>query len=231
MVSSGPAMVRAIMLRSTWMAWTMVTALGALGCGGGEPRPIPGRPAPAEDFANDTDGRPPPTDGHDGAPKPAGKSDGPHISRSVGEEGGVVVFWPRVIPKTEDAAITSLARDLQKELAGTVKATFTGKAVDVRPEPERVCPRDGCAAMTVGLLLTHIKGGCAVMALVSGPGKAPQKVVPWAGLVQLKRDEVPFREPPESDVTIKDAVPCADVMKALEEKKADVVAAMKKAAP
>ena len=187
MVSSGPAMVRAIMLRSTWMAWTMVTALGALGCGGGEPRPIPGRPAPAEDFADDTDGRPPPTDGHDGAPKPAGKSDGPHISRSVGEEGGVVVFWPRVIPKTEDAAITSLARDLQKELAGTVKATFTGKA--------------------------------------------PQKVVPWAGLVQLKRDEVPFREPPESDVTIKDAVPCADVMKALEEKKADVVAAMKKAAP
>lgn len=203
-----------------------------LGCGGDGKRPTPGRPAPAEDFSSDTaDDTVGDVSSDDGAPKPAGKSDGPHISRSVGEEGGVVVFWPRVIPKTEDAAITSLAGDLQKELAGMVKATFTGKAVDVRPSPERVCPRDGCAAMTVGLLLTHIKGGCAVMALVSGPGKAPQRVVPWAGLVQLKREEVPFREPPESDVTIKDAVPCADVMKQLEEKRGDVVAAMKKIAP
>ena len=218
------------MFRSTILASTLGWCLLSLGCGGGDSRPVPGRPAPVESLGDEVDDVPS-TDTTDGTPKPAGKSDGPHISRSVGEEGGVVVFWPRVIPKTDDVAITSLAGDLQKELAGVVKTTFTGKAVDVRPEPERVCPRDGCAAMTVGLLLTHIKGGCAVMALVSGPGKAPQKVVPWAGLVKLKRDEVPFREPPESDVTIKDAVPCADVMKQLEEKKGDVVAAMKNVAP
>ena len=214
------------MARSTMMAVTLGLCLAALGCGGDGKRPTPGRPAPAEDFSADT------ADGAtDDGPKPAGERDGPHISRSVGEEGGVIVFWPRVIPRTEDAATNALAGSLQKELAGLAKKTFAGKTIDVRPEPERVCPRDGCAAMTVGLLLTHVKGGCAVMALVSESGKASQRIVPWAGVVELKRDVVPFREPAESEVTIKDAVPCADVLKQLEEKKGDVVAAMKKAAP
>jgi len=212
--------------------WTLamggLVAFALMGCGGDGKRPVPGRPAPAENLSEGGDVTT--EQAGDATPKPAGKSDGPHISRSVGEEGGVVVFWPRVIPRTDDAAINGLAGSLQKELAGLAKETFTGKAVDVRPEPERVCPRDGCAAMTVGVLLTHVKGGCAVMALVSEPGKAPQRIVPWAGLVELKREIVPFREPAESEVTIKDAVPCDEVLKQLGDKKADVIAQMKKAA-
>jgi hypothetical protein len=210
-------------------------ALGCwlVGCGGGAPPPAPGRPAPAETFAPTPDADAPSGNAAASAsseePTAAGTSDGPHISRSVGEKGGVVVFWPRVIPRSDDPTMHKLAASLQTELAGVTREAFSGKAVDVRPEPERVCPRDGCSAMTVGLLLTHVRGGCAVMALVSKPGKASARIVPWAGLVKLKRQEVPFREYPESEVTIVDAAPCGDVLKSLEEKKPDIVAAMKAA--
>jgi hypothetical protein len=205
----------------------LALGLFCLACGGAEARPAPGRPAPVEDFSAEAPSEA--ADTEPAAPQPAGDRDGPHISRSIGEEGGVVVFWPRVIPRTEDAALNALAGRLQKELAALAKEAFPGKPIDVRPEPERVCPRDGCAAMTVGAVLAHVGGGCVVAAVVSESGKAPQRIVPWVGRFDVKREEVPFREHPESEITIRDAMPCGDVGKSFGEKKADVVAQLRKA--
>src|SRR5690606_23761451 len=97
------------------------------------------------------------------APAP-GSQDGPEISRSVGEEGGLVVFWPRVIPRTDDAAIRGHAAKLQERLVAIAKKKYKSK-IDVRPEPERVCPQRGCDAATLGVLLTHRDGGCTATAL------------------------------------------------------------------
>ena len=83
-----------------------------------------------------------------------------------------------------------------------------GQPIDVRPEPERVCPRAGCSAMTVGVLLTRNQNGCVALALVSGPGAAPAKLVAWGGGIRLQNDTVPFREPPETMVTVTDYLTC-----------------------
>jgi hypothetical protein len=166
--------------------------------------------------------------GEDPTPKGAGPNDAPEISRSVGKQGGAVVFWPRVIPRSDDPAIDALAGKLQQRLVDVAKKGLGGKEIDIRPKPERVCPREGCEAMTVGVLLLHAGGGCSALALVSGPGKSATKLVPWAGLVELKQSEVPFREHPESQVTIKDAVPCDKLIESLDAKEADVVAALQR---
>ncbi len=142
----------------------------------------------------------------------------------------MVVFWPRVIPRTEEATVVALAADLQKQLVAVTKKALPGRKIDVRPQPERVCPRSGCAAMTVGVLLTHGGGGCTAMALVSEPGTSPQQIVPWGGLVKLAETEVPFREHPENKVTIRDSVPCQDLLGALAKREAKVVAAIQAAA-
>ena len=166
---------------------------------------MPGRPAPVSD-----DPVAPP-------PEPVVKSqDGPHISRSGGKSGGIVVFWPRVIPKTDDPEIKAIARKLQNKVAGVAEKVVGKKRLDIRPEPERVCPQSGCKAMTVGVLLTHSGGGCTAIALISGSGKAAAKLAPWSGKVDLKRSSVPFREYPESEVTIRDAVPCDQLVASLD---------------
>jgi hypothetical protein len=161
-------------------------------------------------------------------PKTAGDRDAPEISRSLGEKGGIVVFWPRVIPRSGDPEIKALAGKLQERLRDI--AGKNGGTVDVRPEPERVCPEDGCNASTLGALLVHKDGGCTVLGLVSGSGQAPVRIIPWAGLVKLKKDSVPFRDLPENEVTVRDAVPCKDLIDKLGEKEADVAAALKETA-
>lgn len=211
------------MFKST--VWLL--ALFAVACGGAEERPLPGRPAPVEPFDDD----------HSGVSQPAGKpagdapapvtknADGPHISRSAGDQGGLVVFWPRVIPKADDAKTRALAKKLQERLVALGEKKFGGK-VDVRPEPERVCPKSGCEAATLGVLFVHGDGGCTAVALVSKPGKSPARLVPWAGVVTLKADEVPFREYPENQVSIRDAVPCDDFLDALGKRDMDIEAAL-----
>lgn len=185
-------------------------------CGGSQDAsPIPGRPAPVEDDPV--------------APSGASEKDGPHISRSVGKEGGAVVFWPRVIPKSDDPAITKLAGELQQKLAEVTKKVVAADAVDVRPEPERVCPKAGCAAITVGVLLTAQGGGCTAVALVSGAGQSATKLIPWAGKVTLAQTEVPFRDYPESQVTIRDSVPCPELIAKLAAKEAELRGAIKAA--
>lgn len=157
--------------------------------------------------------------------------DAPEISRSAGASGGVVVFWPRVSPRSDDPAVRDVAARVQQRLREVVARALPGRAVDVRPEPERVCPRAGCAAMTVGAVLTHRDGSCAVLALVSGPGTASARIVPWGGGVRLRQDTVAFREPPEPMVTVTDFAACAALADAMGAHDADVEAALRAAAP
>jgi hypothetical protein len=160
----------------------------------------------------------------DDGPRSAREGDAPEISRSLGQEGGVLVFWTRIIPSSDDAQIHELAADLQTRLAELAKRT--GATVDVRPEPERVCPLDGCKAKTLGALLVHRDGGCTALALVGGPGSRSTRILPWAGIVKLEAEAVAFRDPPENQVTVRDAVPCHDLVNKLAEGEDDVTAAL-----
>jgi hypothetical protein len=139
--------------------------------------------------------------------------DAPEISRSVGVAGGAVVLWPRVVltrqgPSKPDDATRELARGLQSRMADLVKSAAGGKNVDVRPEPERVCPRAGCTAASVGILFAKAGEGCAAVALVSAPGKSPARLVPWLGAAKFSKDIVPFREQAEEAVRVTDFSKC-----------------------
>lgn len=162
----------------------------------------------------------------------ANTGDAPEISRSVGARGGVVVFWPRVAPRSEDPAIRAIAASVQQRLQQLVARALPGRAIDVRPEPERVCPRAGCEAMTVGASLYHTaSGGCLVVALISGSGQSPQRLIPWVGTADLRETVVPFREPPESRIQARDMARCADAVSQLANGEAAVVDAIRAAAP
>jgi hypothetical protein len=141
-------------------------------------------------------------------PAPATSHAGPKISRSVGEAGGVVLLWPRIIPATDRQDIHALAARLQARLGASVRKVAPGKALDVRPSPQRVCPQAGCVAASVGVLLVHQKKGCVAVGLVSRPGRSPAKMVQWGGKVDLKALEAAFRAPPESQITVRDFAPC-----------------------
>lgn len=160
-------------------------------------------------------------------------ADAPEISRSRGEVGGVVVLWPRIVmPRgvEPDAATSSLAKSVQDHFAELARATAAHRPVDVRPAPERVCPREGCQATTVGLLLARAGDGCAVVATVSKPGpSAATLVVASPGHVELAAPSVAFREPPERVVRVKDYAACSTLVADLAAKDADVRAALQSA--
>ena len=143
------------------------------------------------------------------------EGDAPEISRSVGVEGGVVLFWPRVVPRSSDPELSALAGAVQRHLRMLVERELPGRPVDQRPEPERVCPQAGCEAMTVGALIARNGTGCVVVALISGPGRAPARLIPWVGGATPRVAQVPFREPPESHITITDFAVCDDVVSQL----------------
>jgi hypothetical protein len=205
----------------------VVAVLGAAGCGpGGVTVYDPSTPAPTQ---------PPPavqTSTSKGEPPAGGEAakDAPEISRSGGENGGVVVFWPRVIPRSDDADTRALAASVQERLVALVRQTLPGTPVDVRPEPERVCPQDGCAAMTVGVLLTRSKDSCAALALVSPPGKSASRIVPWAGDARVLATSVPFRDPPEKHVKLDDLVRCSKLVEGLDKRQDPVAAEIRTAA-
>jgi hypothetical protein len=135
-------------------------------------------------------------------------NDSTEISRSVGAPGGVVVLWPRIVPRSEDPATLAMAEQVESRLAALARKT-AGDSVDKRPSPERVCPKDGgCRAASVGAVIAVKDKGCALVAVVSAPGIGPQKLVPWAGTVKLRSSEAPFREPPENEITVTEFVPC-----------------------
>jgi hypothetical protein len=163
----------------------------------------------------------------------AGTQNAPEITKSVGEEGGVVVLWPRIVPKSDDPELKEIAALAQSRLASL--ASEVGAQADKRPEPERVCPKgEGCRAVAVSFVLSKKEGGCALVATVSKPGVSPASLVPWVGTVELHAQSTPFREPPESQITVVEFGSCAKVRQALSSNAAPgdetkVVAALKAA--
>jgi len=182
---------------------TLIAALAVVlvACGSAEPRSQSGGPEPMPD-AND--------------PSYAASFDGevdPRVSTSAGEPGGMIVLWPRVV--TDGSSEATEAGEVQAQLRSTVDPMLNAAAIEVRPEPERVCPQSGCRALAVGAILLKAGTGCAVVATVSQPGETPTQLVEWAGDVELRNTNVPFREPPEQHVQVVDFVPCSDLGTAL----------------
>ena len=134
--------------------------------------------------------------------------DAPEISRSAGDARTVVVLWPRVAPRSSSPITRAAAHVVQQQLVNQARQAFPGFAIDVRPEPERVCPRAGWVGPSVGAVLIHHQQGCAVAALVAPGGPSPQALVPWAGSLVVRTPSVPFREPAESHLTVMDFARC-----------------------
>lgn len=156
--------------------------------------------------------------------------DAPEISRSVGAKGGVVVLWPRIVPATTDPKLLDLAKALQDRLAAAAAEAMPGAEIDVRPSPERVCPKGtGCKGIAVGAVLGWADSGCVAVATVSPVGTSPATLVPWGGELTLKAKQVPFREPPESQITVVDFASCASLSSEVEAHKLVVVDAIKQA--
>lgn len=137
-----------------------------------------------------------------------------------------MILWPR-IPGTTDADTRKVATMLQERLRAMAARARPGAAIDVRPEPERVCPRAGCTAIAVGAAIMKNGGGCAVVATVTAGGMAPSTIVPWVGALTLKSKQVAFREPPESQVIVADYANCNDMTEALDGQAGAVEAAIK----
>ncbi|MBL9103123.1 MAG: hypothetical protein JNL82_19410 [Myxococcales bacterium] len=153
-----------------------------------------------------------------------------HVSKSPGVAGGVTLLWPRIIPRDIVDQNRDLAAALQARMKTIVEKHLPGRTIDYRPEPERVCPKDGCAGVSVGLLLSRKDQGCLVLALISRPGPSPTRIVPWVGKVQLRADTVGFREWPESQITVADYVPCNSLLTTMDAQEAAVGEALKTAA-
>ncbi len=160
----------------------------------------------------------------------ADMADAPEISRSRGKPGEVLVFWPRIIPASDDPAIHAMAAELQEKIRAMVAENLPDRTIDVRPEPERVCPQSGCEAMTIGVLLLHEEQGCAALALISRANGGNVAIVPWVGNSTLTAGSVPPREHPEDSVTVTDFAPCGSIVTGLSEHEADVVTALLRAA-
>lgn len=153
-----------------------------------------------------------------------------NVSKSAGLAGGVTILWPRIIPRDIVDENRDLGAALQQQMRVIVEKHLPGRAIDFRPEPERVCPRTGCAGVSVGLLLSRQGQGCLVLALVSRPGVAPTRIVPWVGQVQLRADTVSFREWPESQITVADYVPCASLLTTMDAQEGAIADALRAAA-
>lgn len=139
------------------------------------------------------------------------------------------MLWTRVIPRSDDPLMATMAADMQAAVAKVVNRVLTGRPSDRRPSPERVCPRAGCVGVAVSALLLHRGGGCAAVLLVSAPGTPEQRLVPWVGGVTLKSPTVPFREAPEGAVSVTDFVKCDRVAALMAEPAPTVDAALEAA--
>ena len=202
--------------------WPASIALASLLCLTACPPEQPVRTA--EDFG-------PPTQGDTkedmglASDKPAApaKEDAPEVSRSTGPKGGVLVFWPRVWPRDDaDPRTRELSVQVQRKMEALARRAAGTRTIEARPEPERVCPSDGCQATTVGAVLVLRDKACAVAAVVAGPGKSPARILPLSGKMTLTSETVPFREPPEEMVKVTDYVACDKMLEGIEQREADV---------
>ncbi|MEM6925688.1 MAG: hypothetical protein AAF602_02070 [Myxococcota bacterium] len=150
--------------------------------------------------------------------------DGPEISRSRGSSRGLVVLWPRLVPETDDPVLRDLADRMKNRLYAAAAEVVPYRRVDVRPEPERVCPRDGCRAPAVSVMIGHQEGGCVVVGLLQPPGPTPPVAWSVSGEVELI-EPLAFRTPPENAVVVREFTPCAYAEAGFEAEK--VVAALR----
>ncbi|MCZ7680771.1 MAG: hypothetical protein M5U28_19165 [Sandaracinaceae bacterium] len=136
--------------------------------------------------------------------------DDPRVSQSAGVEGGVTVLFPRVmgLPGAEPAA-------LQAHMVELARRLFPDRPIDVRPDPERVCPRAGCNGVSLGALLIVRDGSCATVGIVGGPGATDLTLTRWSGRLIVRDRVIPFREPPESHVVLQDSSPCDQLVEHL----------------
>lgn len=141
----------------------------------------------------------------------------PRVSTSGGEPGGYVVLWPRIVPADPNGEMTETASMIQNRLIAFAQESAAGHPVDVRPDPQRVCPRAGCAAASVGAAILHARGSCAVVVTTSAPGTGRAHIDPWAGRIDVLNADPPFRDPPEEHVRVRDFVPCAELAASLDE--------------
>lgn len=211
------------------------------GGGGGSGPTIGGAPGEGGASAGETAGTPGDTQaggaGQDGTPPGvvAGSPNdtrflAPEISHSKGVAGGVVVLFPRIIPSTIAAENQSYGQQLQQKMKQLVEKALPGKPIDVRPAPERVCPKAGCDAMSINVLFTRQNNSCVAVALINGPGVSQTKMVPWGGEVELKADPIAFRDPPENFVKIKDYATCDQLIHEMTKQDGFVEAAVRAAA-
>jgi len=140
--------------------------------------------------------------------------------------GKLTVLWPRIIPSAQADASAELARAAQAEVIAVARRALAGREHDVRPQGERSCPEAGCEGGSVGVLVLRNGEACAAVALVGVPGRGRVRLAAWAGVVELKKYEVEFREPPESSVRVKDFVKCSELVAAMAKPNADVDRAM-----
>ena len=153
----------------------------------------------------------------------------PRVSTSRGEPGGYVVLWPRIVPGDPDGAMSEAASMVQSRLVGFVNEAAAGHPVDVRPEPERVCPRSGCLGASIGAVLMHVNGSCAVLANTGTPGTGNTHLDAWAGRVTISNANPPFRDPPEDHIRVEDFVPCSELGAALDERSDEILASVRQA--
>lgn len=155
---------------------------------------------------------------------------GPEISHSKGVSGGVVVLWPRIIPAAIAEENTQLAAQVQAKVRQVVERALPGRPIDMRPKPERVCPKAGCDGVSVNVLFTRNSNACAAIAIINAPGTSPTKLMPWGGSVELKSDTIQFRDMPENFVKIKDYTPCDQLVASMAEADQFIEAAIRAAA-
>ncbi len=152
-----------------------------------------------------------------GADAQAGGDD-PVVSRTRGKTGGAVVLWPRIVPESTDPQLIDLAAKLQQRLSTMATRQISDKKFSVRPRPERVCPMSGCKAVALGVMLGHQDGGCVAVALLGEPGNEDvTMLVPWAGDVELRARSIAFRQPPEDKLSVKEFVPCEELLNNLDD--------------
>ncbi|MDC0715870.1 hypothetical protein [Nannocystis bainbridge] len=154
----------------------------------------------------------------------------PEISHSKGVAGGVVVLFPRIIPSAIAAENQNYGQSIQQKVKQLVEKALPGRPIDVRPSPERVCPKAGCDGVSIGVLFTRQNNSCVAVALVNGPGVSTTKLVPWGGEITLKADPIQFRDPPENFVTIKDYANCDQLVVEMGKQDSFVEAALRAAA-
>ena len=141
--------------------------------------------------------------------------DGPEISRSRGKADGFVVLYPRIVtPDTEPKDRSNVALQAQQKIADLL--TGRGHVVDVRPSPQRVCPRSGCKGQTVEIVLAHMQEGCTLTAVHRSEPQGPGVLVALAGQQSFKRATVPFRSQPERQLVVGEFLACDKVVEAMD---------------